>query len=80
MKRLPGDAEILDMIRHGLNTISAIGHKIYGYPPEMEWIRARNIVRERLCNLEKYGFVRKTERFVQIGYGRNMARIWEVIE
>lgn len=80
LPRLPEDHVILDMIRAGVNTIPGIAHKIYGYPPELEWIRAKSKVMERMQSLKKYGFVRQTGETVQMGYGRNVAKIWEVIE
>ena len=81
LSRMPEDAEIVDMIRAGLVTIPDIAHKIYGYPAkEFDWIQAKNKVLNRLNQLEKYKIVRRTDRTVQMGYGRNVAKIWEVVE
>lgn len=80
LPRLPGDDDILDMIRAGINTIPGIAHKVYGYPTGEKWIRAKSNVLYRLRSLEKYKMVRQTGDTVQMGCGRNMAKIWEVIE
>lgn len=78
---MPEDAEIVDMIRAGLVTIPDIAHKIYGYPKNsFEWIRAKDKVLNRLNQLEKYKIVRRTDRTIQMGYGRNVAKVWEVVE
>lgn len=80
LPRMPEDAIILDMIRAGVNTIPRIAHKIYGHPEEEDWIHAKTHVLRRMNNLEKYGMIRRTDKWIQMGCGRNMARVWEVIE
>ena len=69
------------MIRAGLVTIPQIAHKVYGYPENpFDWIQAKNKVLSRLNQLEKYKIVRRTDRTIQMGYGRNVAKIWEVVD
>lgn len=80
LARLPADEAIVDMIRSGINTIPGIAAKIYGRLPEADWIQAKSKVLQRLNILSKYRIVRKTERTIQLGYGRNVAKIWEVID
>ena len=80
LPRMPEDAIILDMIRAGVNTIPRIAHKIYGHPEEENWKNARNHVLRRMNNLEKYGMIRRTDKWIRIGYGRNRSRVWEVVE
>lgn len=81
LPRLPEDSVILDIMKSGITTIPGIARKIYGtVPTESDWITAKGRVLARLNNLEKYGFVRRTDIKVQMGSGRNYARIWEVIE
>lgn len=80
LARLPTDEAIVDMIRSGVNTIPGIASKIYGRLPEADWIAAKAKVLRRLNMLSKYRIVRKTERTIQLGYGRNVAKVWEVVE
>ena len=80
LARLPADEAIVDMIRSGVNTIPGIASKIYGRLPEADWIAAKTKVLRRLNMLSKYRIVRKTERTIQLGYGRNVAKVWEVVE
>lgn len=76
---MPEDNDILDMIRAGINTVPTLARKIYGYPSETEWIRAKSKVLSRLRSLKKYGIVRQTGEIVYVGRGNAML-VWEVIE
>ena len=81
LPRMPEDKELLDLMRSGLVTIPDLTHKIYGYPEtEMGWIAAKSKVLHKMNQLAKWGFIRKTGRTVQMGYGRNVANIWEVVD
>lgn len=81
LPRLPEDKDLLDMIRAGINTVPGLMRKIYGYPAnELTRRGCETRIRTRLMALKKYGVVRQTGETVQMGYGRNMAKIWEVIE
>lgn len=76
---MPGDDDLLDMIRAGVNTIPGIAHKIYGYPTGYDWLQAKTKVLNRLRSLKKYGMVRQTGEIVYVGRGNAML-VWEVIE
>ena len=78
--RMPGDDAIVSMIRAGVNTIPGIATKIFGECTGEARTNAKSKVLARLNALEKYGIVRRSGRVIQLGCGRNYAKIWEVVE
>lgn len=79
LPRVPGDAELCDMIRAGLNTTSALAHKIYGYPTERNFRSLKDNVRVRLVSMEKFGIVRRHLTVTPASKGQQVY-VWEVIE
>lgn len=79
LPRIPGDAEICDMIRAGLTTCSALARKIYGYPDEMTFRSLRGRIHKKLTVMEKYGIVRKNLTVTPFSKGQYVC-VWEVIE
>lgn len=79
LPRVPGDAELCDMIRAGLNTVAALAHKIYGYPTERNFRSLKDNVRVRLVSMEKFGIVRRYLTVTPASKGQPVY-VWEVVE
>ncbi len=73
---VPGDDEIIDMIRAGVNTVPMMAEKAYGRQENHElWGAAKSRIFRKVGMLVKYGIVEDAGTLP-----RSQTKVWRVVE